>query len=157
MASNARFRINSPQVTYEIFDDEVVMINLDTGNYYSLGGVGADIWGRLERGAALTEIIEDTVKRYKGDCSEIEEAINDLLDGLRRENLVVPLTDAELEGARRLHGRPVLAHEIINAPFEAPVLQKYTDMQELLLLDPIHEVDEMGWPNITPSSPGEKG
>ena len=28
-----------------------------------------------------------------------------------------------------------------------PQLSSYTDMQELLLLDPIHEVDESGWPN----------
>ena len=25
-------------------------------------------------------------------------------------------------------------------------MEKYDDMQELLLLDPIHEVDEAGWP-----------
>ena len=31
--------------------------------------------------------------------------------------------------------------------FEAPALQVYTDMEDLLLLDPIHEVDEMGWPS----------
>jgi hypothetical protein len=30
--------------------------------------------------------------------------------------------------------------------FTHPQLQKYTDMQELLLLDPIHEVEESGWP-----------
>ena len=29
----------------------------------------------------------------------------------------------------------------------APGFEKYTDMHELLLLDPIHEVDERGWPN----------
>jgi hypothetical protein len=32
-------------------------------------------------------------------------------------------------------------------PFEMPKLSKYTDMEDLLALDPIHEVDEMGWPN----------
>jgi hypothetical protein len=31
--------------------------------------------------------------------------------------------------------------------FSRPILTKYTDMKELLLLDPIHEVDETGWPN----------
>ena len=30
--------------------------------------------------------------------------------------------------------------------YEHPVLQKYTDMEDLLLLDPIHDVDEAGWP-----------
>jgi hypothetical protein len=29
-------------------------------------------------------------------------------------------------------------------------LHKYTDMEELLLLDPIHDVDETGWPNKSP-------
>ena len=28
-----------------------------------------------------------------------------------------------------------------------PRLRKYTDMQDLLLLDPIHEIDQSGWPN----------
>jgi hypothetical protein len=27
-----------------------------------------------------------------------------------------------------------------------PLLRKYTDMRDLLLLDPIHDVDEQGWP-----------
>ena len=31
--------------------------------------------------------------------------------------------------------------------FEFPIIEKFTDMQELLLLDPIHEVDEKGWPH----------
>jgi hypothetical protein len=31
--------------------------------------------------------------------------------------------------------------------FVEPLLQKYTDMEEMLLLDPIHEVDEHGWPS----------
>jgi hypothetical protein len=30
--------------------------------------------------------------------------------------------------------------------FKPPLVNKYTDMQDLLLLDPIHEVDEKGWP-----------
>ena len=27
-----------------------------------------------------------------------------------------------------------------------PVLNKYTDMQDLLLIDPIHDVEAHGWP-----------
>jgi len=33
-------------------------------------------------------------------------------------------------------------------PFTKPELHKFTDMQDLLLFDPIHEVDESGWPNV---------
>jgi hypothetical protein len=28
-----------------------------------------------------------------------------------------------------------------------PSFEKYSDMQEMLLLDPIHEVSEAGWPH----------
>ncbi len=37
-----------------------------------------------------------------------------------------------------------------NVPYAPPALETYTDMQELLLLDPIHDVDETGWPAARP-------
>jgi hypothetical protein len=37
--------------------------------------------------------------------------------------------------------------------FTKSVLQRYTNFQELLLLDPIHEVDEpSGWPVLKPDA-----
>ena len=33
------------------------------------------------------------------------------------------------------------------ASFSPPVFEKFMDLQDLLLLDPIHEVDEIGWPH----------
>ena len=30
--------------------------------------------------------------------------------------------------------------------FVAPALTRYTDVKDLLVLDPVHDVDEMGWP-----------
>ncbi|MBN2286366.1 MAG: hypothetical protein JXI43_07950, partial [Tissierellales bacterium] len=31
--------------------------------------------------------------------------------------------------------------------FKKPVIDKFEDMQEMLLLDPIHEVNDQGWPH----------
>jgi hypothetical protein len=45
------------------------------------------------------------------------------------------------------NGQPLPA-DVLPAAFVAPVLHKHTDMQDLLLLDPIHEVDETGWPSV---------
>ena len=39
-----RFCINRPRVAHETIDDESVMIDFDTGNYYSLNPVGSAIW-----------------------------------------------------------------------------------------------------------------
>jgi hypothetical protein len=32
-------------------------------------------------------------------------------------------------------------------PYAAPVVEAFTDMQELVLLDPVHDVGAEGWPN----------
>ena len=34
--------------------------------------------------------------------------------------------------------------------YAAPKLATYSDLQDLLLLDPIHDVDETGWPAARP-------
>jgi hypothetical protein len=39
-------------------------------------------------------------------------------------------------------------------PFVAPTLKKYSEIEDLLLLDPIHDVDDSGWPNRSAENPG---
>ena len=39
------------------------------------------------------------------------------------------------------------------AVFQTPTLNADSDMEDLLLLDPIHDVDEKGWPQAKPTSP----
>ena len=33
------------------------------------------------------------------------------------------------------------------AEFSTPLVEKYTDMAELILLDPVHDVSALGWPS----------
>jgi hypothetical protein len=151
MLSAKRFRINRPKVIDEAFDDEVVIINFDTGSYYSLNGAGADIWGIIGASAALGEIVEAIAGRYEGSRPEIEDGVHRLIAELELENLIV--ADGERELGDRPEGRAHAAPPSEKSAFQPPHLEKFTDMQELILLDPIHQVDETGWPNTKPPSP----
>lgn len=42
---------------------------------------------------------------------------------------------------------------MLPAGYRPPVLEVFADMQDLLLLDPIHDIDEVGWPVARPDSP----
>ena len=140
MAESQRFRIRRPEVIHEILDDELVIVNLKTGAYFSLDPVGAVIWEEVDRNATPAEIVSDVKARFDGDAALIEGEVKRLLRELEREQLIGAHDDpgsTATKPAPPLNGR---------APFSPPLLQKYTDMQELLLLDPIHEVDESGWP-----------
>jgi len=139
MAEPERFRINRPDVIHEILDGELVIVNLRNGAYYSLDPVGTVVWQEVERGSSEAEIVAEMLACFEGDAAVIEEGARSLLAELRREDLVTAA-----EGAPVADGRLPRDGRTAFAP---PRLQKYTDMQELLLLDPIHEIDESGWPS----------
>lgn len=138
-----RYRVNNPKVVSETIDGEVVMINLESGSYYSTDKIGAEIWNFIEQRAAPVEILHSMNQRYVGSPKDIEVAVLDFMKRLTEEKLIV--ADAGGEAASgSIVPSPAAAARI---PFVKPSVQKYDDMQELLLADPIHDFDEAGWPN----------
>lgn len=145
MNSQEIFRINSPDVIYENVDNEVLIIEFNTGNYYSLDSTGAEIWELLAAGIPVGDIIKALENKYKDGDGDINKAITALIDELQQENLISPGKEMQSADDRQIQSI-LKTIENTGLDFVTPSLQKYSDMQELLLLDPIHEVDETGWP-----------
>lgn len=136
------FKINSPKVVQEIIDGEAVIVNLETGFYYSLLETGAEIWSKIEQGIPEELIVKYMLNNYQGDSETITQSVKYLITQLQEEELI-KLTEkidhvSEEENSSK-NGEKL--------PFKVPVMNKYTDMEDILALDPIHDVDEMGWPN----------
>lgn len=146
------YSISRPQIIREQFDEEVVIVDLDTGSYYALGGAGGDVWSAIEAGENQSQIVARLTANYSGEQSEIEAATLRLLDELQQEELIAPQEGATQAG-NTPDGGKATASAGDKPAFEAPILQKFTDMQALLLLDPIHEVDSAGWPAPKPEEP----
>lgn len=125
--------VNSPQVISERFENEVIVIHLEKGNYYSLRDTAADIWTRLAAGQPLAEVESSFTARFGSDT---QAALHEFVAQLGEHEL---LREGE---PTRLDFTPVNV-----AGYVPPKLDIYTDMQELLLLDPVHDVDETGWPS----------
>lgn len=140
------YRLAGPQVIHELVAGEVVIINLATGAYYSLDGVGATIWSTLLEGADEATIIAAILQRYSGDEATIAGSVRSLLGELVAQDLIAPGDDATALAPVGDSPAPAVAPR----PFVSPVLHTYTDMQELIALDPIHEVDDTGWPHRRP-------
>ncbi len=144
------YRVNAPKVIYEDFEDETVLINLDNGSYYNFSESGALIWGRIVSGESIASVIEYLQERF-AEAANIALSVEDFVRELVEENLIVKNSSGKTKNIKQAKAQiPSLAR------FEKPVLQKYSDMQDLLLLDPIHEVDETGWPHALPPEPSAK-
>lgn len=145
MALHDRFRINTTKIVHDTIDGEVIIISLDTGNYYSLNAVSKDIWSCIKKNAMISEIVHEIIEKYNGNPDEIEEDIIRLLADLEQEELIV--LDKENNKSSEGNNKKIEVNKSIKKlKYEKPGFNKYTDMKEMLLLDPIHEVDETGWP-----------
>jgi Coenzyme PQQ synthesis protein D (PqqD) len=136
--SEPRFRI-SADVVHEIVDGEVIAIDLGDGSYYSLAGSGPAIWAMLAQGASEAEICEALGDEFDADADLIRSEVKALLGKLIESRLAVSTAEpAAVVPAAATGGG--------GAEFEPPRFERYTDMKDYFLLDPIHEVDAAGWP-----------
>ncbi len=141
MNTSPSYRVREPDVVHETIDGETVIVNLSTGNYYSLQGVGADVWALMAAGKPAHQIVAGIGQRYEGAPAQIEAGVGGLLARLVAEGLIIPGESLNSEVAA------LGATDGARPAFTVPVLEAHQDMQDLLLLDPIHDVDETGWPN----------
>lgn len=139
------YKVNMPHVIHEIIDGEAVLVNMKNGYYYSLDDAGADIWDLIEKGSSLSQIETLLRRKYRASDSQIKSGLYELIHNLHTEALIVGLDAPPNESV--LNEKPT-DDSTAKKDFIKPTLQKYTDMEDLLLLDPIHDVDdETGWPN----------
>jgi hypothetical protein len=143
VATSWRFRLGNPQVISETLEGEAVIIDLDTGYYYSLDPVGSWIWQAVNAGQTEMAIVTGAVTAFSGPPDEITAHTRAFLDKLEQEGLVAREPAEDAGAAPRL---PLTTPAAEQSPFTPPCLTRYEDIKELLLLDPIHEVDEDGWP-----------
>jgi len=134
-------------VTHERLDDEVMAIDLETGAYFALDDAAADAWMLVTRGATIDEMAAVVAARYDTTVDAARADLERFVAELERERLLVPrdpddkvTVDITGEGAVTLPDLPE------PRAYVAPVVNKYDDLEELLRLDPVHDVDEVGWP-----------
>lgn len=67
---------------------ESVILNVDSGTYFGLDGVGARIWSLLESPVTYGELVRVVVNEYEVDRDTAESDIADLVRELEQKGLV---------------------------------------------------------------------
>jgi len=124
-------------VSRQFDDDEVLLANLETGLYYSLAGTAADIWLGLKAGATVDEIVAAFGVFEAEEATEKKQAVESFIERLLSEGIIAPTNSTP----DRQQWSPRFS-----SPFSPPMLDRFDDLRDLLLLDPVHNVGETGWP-----------
>jgi hypothetical protein len=139
--SGNRLAVN-PWITHERLDDEVMAINLESGAYVALDDTAADCWTLLVAGASVEDMAGALTERYTVDVADARRDVDAFLDDVLRAGLMTPSDDAPPHAPFENPLPPAGERR----PYAAPVVQVFDDLEGLLRLDPVHEVDEFGWP-----------
>ena len=122
--SSARLEVNE-------IDGELVILNLDNGYYFTIEGVGADIWALVERGATRESIVQAISEQYGIGSELVRPEVMDFLEKLTDEGLLETsetTTEASNDASSDYGGwRPA---------FVPTTLSKYDDLTESFALDP---------------------
>ncbi len=131
------FYLNPVGLSFEDFGGEMVAVNFDTGKYYGLSGSALVIWQQLAKPSSVDELVAELERRYLPGDHDMREMAEAFLKILKQEKLLMEL---EVTESKQL---PVEE----KTRFEVPNLEVHSDLQELIMLDPVHDSDpDHGWP-----------
>ena len=156
MSEPRSYHIDRSRIIFEQFEDETVLVNTETGYYYSLSNTGSEILHLIEDGCSaeqLPVVLFGNSERFGQNWKLVEKFI----EQLAAENIVIAGTgDRKGDRPGRTLKEPDAAIFGPGVDFIPPVLERFDDVRDLLLIDPIHQVDQdYGWPRASVN--GNKG
>jgi len=143
MARDARYRLRVPGVSVESFEGESIVIDFGSGCYYSLSSSASLMLSLLASGASEAEVLALFATRHPEVRARLGADLDGLLERLLGERILVAHEGAPPAGDLAGAG-PGLA-DVPPPAYLPPNLERFEDMREMLLLDPIHELDQAAW------------
>ena len=85
-----RYHIDTDKVVWRNLSGEAIILNLETGHYYSLNKTGTLIWSLLCENKDSEEIIDRVVGKYRISKEKAKEDMEALVALLENVNLLLP-------------------------------------------------------------------
>ena len=133
------YSVMRPSVASEIIEGEAVIMDLRSGHYFCARDTGALIWDWLDTGHSDRQVAQRLAALCHIEETEAEAAVFTFISVLLAKNLVSHSAAREAAAAPEPESNTPMA-------FIPPAIEEFTDMSNLLRLDPIHDVAEVGWP-----------
>jgi Coenzyme PQQ synthesis protein D (PqqD) len=139
LTANA-YRFNRDTFAFECFDEEVVVLDLVEGVYYAFGGAAVVAWPYIIAQHPEQVIASTLAKSYGVRLDELTRDLTEFVGRLVSEKILLTATEIISEIDRfQLDSL---------GEYQGFIFERHAEMEDLLTLDPIHDVDpKKGWPN----------
>jgi hypothetical protein len=136
------YAINYEVASAERMSGEYMLINFDTGTYFSATDLGADIITLIDERVDRNSWEMILLKSWNLESSVgLDAQVNDFLESLIRHNLIYKIDIFDNADSK-------LPEDLDRQNFAFSPLKVYEDMSDLLMVDPIHDTSLKGWPDV---------
>jgi len=125
-------RLDPTAASFEDFGDEIVVIHNASGVFYSIKGRARVIWRALETGLDADALDE----RLRAIAPEEADTVKLMVAELESRGIAIPAI-----------GSAALPADLGEAALGPAAFESNSDFDDLIRLDPIHDVDDRGWPH----------
>jgi hypothetical protein len=89
MSINYLMKISVPShVLVRVFENESVILNLNTESYHGLDDVGTRMWTALTHSASIQGAFESLLSEYDAEPAQLRQDLDDFLEKLRQRGMV---------------------------------------------------------------------
>ena len=131
------FKLNEEKMFYDMAEGQAIVINFTTGMYYGTSSLGSAVLDALLAGAATADVLK-ALQALEGCPADMEQKLDAFVKALLEKEII---TAGETTGAACAIDASALADGFVLT------VDEFTEVQDLILADPVHDVDvEQGWP-----------
>ncbi|WP_296744446.1 PqqD family protein [Mesorhizobium sp.] len=132
------YAVASKDIVFESFDGEAVVLDLSSGRYFGFSDSGSKVWQALSLGVGAQTLIGLATGASTIGSAELDAFVAQLVElGL--------LTPSDQPAQQLPEGLPA-ALQATSEPLNVSI---HDDLADLIIVDPIHEVEEpLGWPAV---------
>lgn len=126
-----QLKVTSASIIHDTIEGEAVVLNLETGYYYAFNSVATVIWSLIVAGKHS----EESIARIAGS---------------QNSNFLRFLVDHEIVAPEKIEGKADSGLDELEIISGLAQWNTFSDMQDLFLLDPIHDIalSDKDWPEF---------
>ena len=121
------YKLNTPNVSVELFDNEILTVNLQSGHYHSIHNSGALFLTSLLEGNSFDTALNLVANHYNLSTESITEDFTSFVNDLVTNELLLTV-DTSTKSIETNH------LTLVNTEYAQPLLEVHTDMEDLVLL-----------------------
>lgn len=126
------YTFSKTDVSYEIINNEIVLLNFKTGSYYNINRVGSDICLYLNSSGNIEALFLTISNYFKLDINAIKNDILSFIEKLIKDGNIISLDNC-----------PSNDNFVISFnKYEKPNFEKFDDLTDQLILDNFDGQDE---------------